>query len=230
MICQQCGKEIPNDSKFCTFCGAEVQQHQPIASKVTKRHQGKMVNMKMRNVCIALALFAIAFISSIAFNVYLADKVSSLKSEVNNLDNRLFGTNKVVMSLINSKSTISKRLALLENTSTTSQPSTETTKQEDDSKQIVLEGTLGGDAIIMSLKVNDKYEYGYGVSGYYQRKGRKGIAKLYGKLQFGTLKLEESIPGINDTGEFEGDLTKSSYTGYYYKQGEGNKKFALGIK
>ena len=229
MICQNCGKEIPDDSKFCTFCGADV-QHQPTASKVAEHHQGKMVNTKMRNVYIVLALFAIAFIASIAFNIYLADRVSSLKSEVNNLDNRLFGTNQAVISLLNTKSTINKRLALLEKASTTSQPSTDAAELEDDSKQIVLEGTLGGEAIIMNLKVNDKDEYGYGVSGYYQRKGRKGITKLYGKLQLGTLKLEESIPGINDTGEFEGDLTQSSYTGYYYKQGEDNKKFALGIK
>lgn len=226
MICQQCGKEIPDDSKFCTFCGAEVQQHQPIESKVTKRHQGKMVNMKMRNVCIALALFAIAFISSIAFNVYLADKVSSLKSEVNNLDNRLFGTNQVVMSLINSKSTINKRLALLEKTSTTSQPSTETTEQEDDSKQIVLEGTLGGEAIVMTLNIKD----GNGASGYYQRKGTKGKIILYGKFQYGTLKLEESIPGIDNPGEFVGDLTQSSFTGNYSRSGESYKSFALGIK
>lgn len=225
MICQKYGKEIPDDSKFCTFCGADV-QNQPTASKVTEHHQGKVVNTKMRNVYIVLALFAIAFISSISFNVYLADRVSSLKSEVNNLDNRLFGTNQAVISLLNTKSTINKRLALLEKVSTTSQPSTDAAEQEDDSKQIVLEGTLGGEAIVMTLNIKD----GYGVSGYYQQKGTKGRVILYGKSQYGTLKLEESIPGIDNPGEFEGDLTQSSYTGSYYRNGESYKKFALGIK
>lgn len=225
MICQKCGKEIPDDSKFCTFCGADV-QHQPTASKVTEHHQGKMANTKMRNVYIVLAFFAIAFISSIAFNVYLADRVSSLKSEVNNLDNRLFGTNQAVISLLNTKSTINKRLALLEKASTTSQPSTDVAEQEDDSKQIVLEGTLGGEAIVMNLNIKDRN----GVTGYYQRKGTKGKIILYGKLEYESLKLEESTPGNNNPGEFEGEFTNSSFIGVYVRNGESGIQFALGIK
>ncbi len=225
MICQKCGKEIPDDSKFCTFCGAEVQE-QLLSSKAKKDSKVKMVNIKKRNMYIVFALIAITFISSIAFNVYLANRVSSLKYEVNNLNDQTLATSQTVTSLVNSRSIISNRLALLENTSTISQPSTDSAEKEDDSERIVLEGTLGGEAIIMNLNIKD----GNGVTGYYQRKGTKGKIVLYGKFEYGTLKLEESTPGIDDPGEFEGDLTQSSYTGYYYKQNEDNRKFALGIK
>lgn len=42
MFCPKCGKEIPDDAKFCKFCGNEIKKNKgPIKGRVVKKDSGK---------------------------------------------------------------------------------------------------------------------------------------------------------------------------------------------
>lgn len=86
MFCQECGKEIPNDSRFCPECGARFKNAPPVwqlPARTRELSPERLEKRKKRNkwiaaaaasilaVCLALALISIFTKPSINLNKYL---------------------------------------------------------------------------------------------------------------------------------------------------------------
>lgn len=72
MICPTCGKEIPNNQKFCNFCGAKVEAPaaQPVTATVTatakKETDFSKISFILAIIGSALTYFSIPFVSLFA--------------------------------------------------------------------------------------------------------------------------------------------------------------------
>lgn len=58
MICPHCNKSTPDDSKFCEFCGFELNNHPPTPLELEDSHENKKTRKKRTNVLKFIAIIA----------------------------------------------------------------------------------------------------------------------------------------------------------------------------
>lgn len=64
MFCQKCGKEIPDDSAFCTGCGAQVNMAQPTGENSSFSYYANQAKQEVQKYNIwAIVGFAVAAVS-----------------------------------------------------------------------------------------------------------------------------------------------------------------------
>lgn len=111
MLCSHCGKEIPNDSLFCSFCGqknegavcptcgaaleedsvfcsacgTKIHEQSDPAAETPASGQAKMPNGKKKR-AVAIILLAVALALSAAGNAYLGFESSSQKNQIVSLE------------------------------------------------------------------------------------------------------------------------------------------------
>ena len=234
MFCRSCGRQIPDGSEFCKFCGASVKNFTP----EDIRREKKTVKAESNNVAttpntlvkskkykfISIVLGVLLLVSVVIGVASYLDVQDRYWYQYNRNESLQFDIKSVIEQNQNLKELLNAaRDSLAEAQAQTSEPKEDIAEN---SKMIVFDGTVGGSPIVMSLTIE-----GEGVTGYYYNKnfGSKTKITLYGKMSFGSMILYESIPGIENPGTFDGNYEGSSFTGQYYLDGK-QLTFALGRK
>ena len=79
MFCRNCGNQIPEGAKFCNACGTKTEQveQKPAAAPTARKPAGKKKKINPL-VLILAAVFAVAVIVSVSFNMSIPDIVRTL--------------------------------------------------------------------------------------------------------------------------------------------------------
>jgi hypothetical protein len=100
MHCESCGKQIPDDSKFCEFCGTAVKAKAVVKPSIQEEHVEKSVRKPAKTKPKSkLKLFPILLIAILGVGVYFAVNTlgtDDLISKLANLPNIIFGRDRVL--------------------------------------------------------------------------------------------------------------------------------------
>ncbi len=98
IICENCKNEIPNDSKFCIFCGS-----------IVKRELKKPVNRRKLNISIVSTLTALFLFSMAALTYFINQKVE-LENYISNLEIINNNYKEEILNLENENELLSKNV------------------------------------------------------------------------------------------------------------------------
>ena len=75
MFCKKCGKEIPNNAKFCTHCGNKTEPVQPVVPEKNVPVQQEVKPARKKKTALVIIIVVVAVLALIGVGIFAVSRL-----------------------------------------------------------------------------------------------------------------------------------------------------------